>query len=267
MHTASVGFHCPDCVKKGGQRVYRGPGALATQPLLTQILIAVNVAVFLLGVVVSGASAITGGSELLVDYGLIARLPGTTIGYGVGNGEWYRLITSGFLHYGIIHLAVNMYSLWILGGIVERSIGRVKFGIAYFVAILGGAVGALILTPDGLTAGASGAIFGLMGVILAFGRNRGISLSRNPIIPTLVLNLFITFGLSRYISVGGHIGGLIAGFLAGVLLFDVPAWVDGARGTHRGGPARGDVIGMALCGVLAAGLVVAGLAIAMNGTV
>jgi membrane associated rhomboid family serine protease len=261
MHTASVGFHCPECVKKGGQRVYRGPGALATQPLLTQILIAVNVAVFLLGVVVSGAGALDGTSKLVRYGGLVAQgtFDGRTLD-GVAEGQWYRLITSGFLHYGFIHLAFNMYALWILGGLLERSVGRVQLATVYFVALLGGSLGALILSPDALTVGASGAIFGLMGAVLTLGRSRGISIRNSPVLGVLIINLLLTFGLSSFISVGGHIGGLIAGFLAGMLLFELPSHV-GSQGASA--PRRGvdpsAALGLGLCAALGVALFVGGI--------
>jgi len=223
MHQASVGFHCPECVKKTGQKVYRGTGALQTQPILTQILIGVIVLVYLAGIALTGSSAINGSSKLVRYGGLLAQ--GTfdrrTLD-GVAEGQWYRLITSGFLHYGILHLAFNMYALWILGAMLEKTVGRVKLGVVYFVAMLGGSLGALIISPNALTVGASGAIFGLMGAVLALGRSRGISIRQSPVFGVLILNLLLTFGLSSFISVGGHIGGLIAGFLAGMLLFELP---------------------------------------------
>ena len=227
MHQASVGFHCPECVKKGAQKEYRGPAALAgNQPVLTQILIAVNVAVFVVGIIMTGANAVDGTSKLVEHGGLLAQgtFDGRTLD-GVAEGQWYRLITSGFLHYGFIHLAFNMYALWILGGLIEKSVGRVPLAIVYFVSLLGGSLGALIISPDALTVGASGAIFGLMGAVLALGRSRGISIRNSPVLGVLVINLLLTFGLSSVISVGGHIGGLIAGFLAGMVLFELPSRV------------------------------------------
>jgi len=223
MHQASVGFHCPECVKKSGQKVYRGAGGPQTQPILTQILIGVNVLVYLAGIALSGSSAINGSSKLVRYGGLLAQ--GTfdrrTLD-GVAEGQWYRLVTSGFLHYGILHLAFNMYALWILGAMLEKTVGRVQLGVVYFVAMLGGSLGALIVSPNALTVGASGAIFGLMGAVLALGRSRGISIRQSPVFGILILNLLLTFGLSSFISVGGHIGGLIAGFLAGMALFELP---------------------------------------------
>jgi membrane associated rhomboid family serine protease len=263
MHQASVGFHCPECVKQGAQKVYRGPAALAgARPVLTQLLIAVNVAVFLWGVAKTGSSAIDGANELALDGGLIASFRGIPV--GVGDGEWYRIITSGFLHYGIIHLLFNMYALWILGGMLERTVGRVQLGLAYFVSIIGGAVGALLLSPDTLTVGASGGIFGLMGAVLALGRSRGISIRQSPVFGVLILNLLLTFGLSSSISVGGHIGGLAAGFAAGMLLFELPPQIDRGGANRSGGAVSGAVVGLGLSVALGVVLFVAAVAIGQD---
>jgi len=223
MHQASVGFHCPECTKQGKQQVYQGIGALRTRPVLTQVLVAINVAVFLIGVGLDGTAALGGDSgRMQFDYGLIAKF--TSGGYvyrglGVGEGEWYRIVTAGFLHYGIIHLALNMYALWILGSAVEHLGGRLRFGVIYGVSLLGGALGALVLSPGSLTAGASGAIFGLMGAIFLAQRAQGVPFRNSPLLGVLLLNLVFTFGIPG-ISIGGHIGGLVAGGAAGWILFD-----------------------------------------------
>ena len=116
-----------------------------------------------------------------------------------------------------------MYALWILGGLIEKSVGRVPARASCTSCpCWAGPSGALIISPDALTVGASGAIFGLMGAVLALGRSRGISIRNSPVLGVLVINLLLTFGLSSVISVGGHIGGLIAGFLAGMVLFELP---------------------------------------------
>jgi len=270
MNQASVGFHCPECVKKGGQRVYRGVAALQTRPVLTQILIAVNVAVFALGVLLTGPEALLGSSRLAVDGGLIAGVQypsGRTL--GVAYGEWYRLVTSGFLHYGIVHLGFNMYALWILGTMLERAAGRVQFGLVYVVALLAGALGALVVSPDSNTVGASGAIFGLMGATLALGRSRGIGIRESPVFGVLMLNLLITFAIP-YISIGGHIGGLAGGFLAGMALFELPNRMRSPAG-GSGRPAGGGVavrndprvlVGLGLCVVLGVACLAAALVVA-----
>jgi membrane associated rhomboid family serine protease len=253
MHQASVGFHCPECTKAGAQKVYTASAITNAVPMLTRVLIALNVGVFLLDAVLSGGQSLAGGGELVEQGGLIslAQFQNGEL-LGVANGEWYRVITAGFLHYGFIHLAFNMYALYILGGLIERVAGPVRFGVVYFVSLIAGSLGALIVSPDSLTVGASGAVYGLMGAAFALERSRGIPVRNSGIIGVLVINLFITFGLSRYISVGGHIGGLVGGFLSGYILFDL------------GRRIRNDAAALALCGVLAAACFLAALSVAYS---
>jgi membrane associated rhomboid family serine protease len=240
MHQASVGFHCPECVKQGRQRVIRGPGALrAATPILTYVLIAINVAAYVAGVVWTGGSiALSGGSDKLIQKGgLIASMavagPSNHVCVtshavysacdvvGVAHGEWYRVITSGFLHYGIIHIGLNMVALYFLGMIVERVTGRWQFGLIYAVSLLAGSFGALLVSPNALTAGASGAIFGLFGAVFAAARARGIAMRQTGLAGWLVADLAFTF-LIPGISVGGHVGGLVGGFLAGLAMLELP---------------------------------------------
>lgn len=266
MHQASVGFHCPECTKQGKQKVYQGIGSLRARPVLTQILIAANVAIFLLGAALDGSGALGGErGRLQTDFGLVAKLwefggrlytgpyPGSTE-VGVGAGEWYRMLTSGFLHYGIIHLLVNMYALWILGNAVESMAGRLRMGIVYVISLLGGSLGALLLSPDSFTAGASGAIFGMMGAIFVAQRAQGVALRDSPLLGVLFLNLIITFGFPG-ISIGGHLGGLIGGALSGYALFDY--------GRRPGVDKR---VPLAACGVLAIACLAAGVIFAAGHT-
>jgi membrane associated rhomboid family serine protease len=255
MHQASVGFHCPECTKANKQKVYQGIGALRARPILTQILIALNVAVFVVGIAMAGGRALRGSAgDLQFDFGLIAKFvnrSGEVIpGYGVGEGEWYRLVTSGFLHYGIFHLLVNMYALWILGNAVENLGGRLRFAIVYGTSLLAGSLGALVLSPASLTAGASGAIFGMMGAIFLAQRAQGIPFRDSPLLGVLLINLVITFGLGG-ISIGGHLGGLAGGAAAGWILFDY--------GRRPGVDKR---VPLAACGVLAAICLIGGVAFA-----
>ncbi len=253
MTQASVGFHCPECSKKGAQKVYRGPGAMRTRPILTQVLIGINVAVFAIAVAYAPDLAFQGGiTELHFDYSLVAKVqvgPGIFVPFGVGDGEWYRMITSGFLHYGVIHLLFNMYALWILGSAVEHFGGRGRLAAAYGTSIVAGSLGALIVTPDAFTAGASGGVFGLMGAILVAQRLQGVPFRDSPLLGVLGLNLLFTFGISN-ISVGGHIGGLVGGALAGWLLFSPEV------------QRRGPMVGYALCAAVGVACLVGGVVIA-----
>jgi membrane associated rhomboid family serine protease len=194
--------------------VVRTRGAV-TDPTLTYILIGINVAVAL-GEVLGGGSATgsgTVGGGTLIDDGGVSR-------FTVGEGEYWRILTAGFLHFGLLHLAFNMLALYILGGLLEPAIGRLRFGLIYFASLLAGSFGALLLKPEGLTVGASGAVFGLMGAAIVVMRNRGINPMESGIGLWLGLNLLITFTIPG-ISIGGHIGGLLGGGFAALLLFDL----------------------------------------------
>jgi membrane associated rhomboid family serine protease len=225
MHQASVGFHCPECTKKGAQKVYQGVGSLQQRPIVTEVLMGLNIAVFVIGALVVMNGGYFGGSatSFHLDWASTAYTHGnafTGFSGGVGGGEWYRLVTAGFVHFGIIHLAVNMYSLWILGRAAEQYAGRLAFGMIYGVSLLAGSFGSLVMEPQALSAGASGAIFGLMGAMFLAFRAQGIPLSRSPLLSVLIINVFITLSVPN-ISIGAHLGGLIGGAIAGWLFFDL----------------------------------------------
>jgi membrane associated rhomboid family serine protease len=210
MITAPVGFQCPECVK-GAPPVRRYSEIrrpTSTQIAVTTGLIAINVALFLPTLSGGGATGRSANqlTENLALYGPFVR-----------DGEWYRLITSGFLHFGLLHVGFNMFILYQLGLLLEPAFGRVRFALLYFAALLGGSVGALLLSPNALTAGASGAVFGCMGAVVVALRRRGIGILQSNIGGLLVINLVLTFAV-RGISIGGHLGGLAAGAVAGLVL-------------------------------------------------
>jgi membrane associated rhomboid family serine protease len=211
MTSTPVGMRCPECARQTTQvRTMR----TVEDPILTYVLIGINVLVAL-GGILGGASATTGGiggSSLLAD-GSVSRAT-------IADAEYWRLITSGFLHAGFLHLAFNMFALYILGSMLEPAIGRLRFGLIYFVSLLAGSFGALLVEPDAPTVGASGAIFGLMGAAVVVMRNRGISPMESGLGLWIGLNLLITFTIPN-ISIGGHIGGLVGGVVVAFLLFDV----------------------------------------------
>ena len=131
--------------------------------------------------------------------------------HGVAHGEWWRLISAAFLHYGPFHLAINMYSLFFAGTLLEQVIGRWRFALLYLVSGLAGSAGALYCSQNAATVGASGTIFGVLGGLLVLER-RGNIATGGQVAVLIVLNLVLTFALAN-ISIGGHIGGLIAGVL------------------------------------------------------
>ncbi len=238
MNQASVGFHCPECVKTSGQKVVttRTMAARGT-PYVTTTLIAVNVVVYLFSTLTGGGTV--GGApsrQFELDWALIGS--GTVAGgpfglgqaVGVAEGEWYRLVTSGFLHGSILHLAFNMFALWILGRQLEPALGRVNFAAVYVSSLFAGSLGVMILDPNQLTLGASGAVFGLFGYALVGQWARGINPMDSGLGGIIFINLVFTFAVPG-ISIGGHLGGLVGGAAAGVLMdvvrprIDAPVWV------------------------------------------
>jgi membrane associated rhomboid family serine protease len=224
-------------VKGGGQRVHRGVPAF--DPIVTKVLIGLNLLAYLWSTVQGGSP-----TQLSPDAQRLGALFATDVDtqaqklIGVTEGEWYRLITSGFLHHGLIHIGFNMYALWILGPQLERVLGRPRFVTLYFAAMLGGSAGVMLLDPDIATVGASGAVFGLFGAVAVVQRAAG-------------LNIFLTFAISS-ISVGGHVGGLIAGALIG--------WVDVSLVRAR----QPEWVGAVVTGVFALVLAAAAIALASN---
>jgi membrane associated rhomboid family serine protease len=193
MISAPVGFQCRECVK--GAPAVRTMRSLRTDPYVTMALIAINAVVFLARVD-------------QVDIGLF--------GPAVADGDWYRVVTSGFLHYDILHIGFNMVLLWWLGSMLEPALGRVRFAVLYLGALLAGSLGVLLLDPRALTGGASGAVFGLMGAAFLFQRQRGIDPMQTGIGGLIVVNLLLSFRPG--VSIGGHVGGLVGGLLLAWIL-------------------------------------------------
>lgn len=225
MRPASVGFQCPSCVKEGTRstrsaRTAYG-GARSGNPALTsQVLIGINAAVWIL-ILVTG-----GGRSRLVD--LLALRPSSLVGgqaipgyHSVTSGDYWQLLTSMFTHIEITHIGFNMFALYVLGPGLEAALGRTRFLSVYLVSGLAGSASVMWFSaPYGLTLGASGAIFGLMGALLvvavkAHGDVRGI-------LTWIAINFVITFVFSSYISWQGHLGGFIAGVLLGGVLAYAP---------------------------------------------
>ena len=222
---ADIGSQCVECAKKGRPAAStRARDWSARQPtLVTYSLIAINLAVFGWMVARDVENLNPGGritqqqADLALAEQVLVRTNVGTIEFIDVTDEWYRLITSGFLHYGIIHLAFNMFLLFQLGQLLEPPLGRVRFALLYFASMLGGSAGALLLQPNGLHGGASGAVFGLLGAAAVMMYRRGINPLSTGVGTLIVLNLFITFTIGG-ISIGGHIGGLVAGAAAGSMM-------------------------------------------------
>ncbi|SFN17929.1 Membrane associated serine protease, rhomboid family [Pseudonocardia ammonioxydans] len=205
LQPASVGQHCVDCLAGSAGAVPRWrnvAGATRTgRPVIVPGLIAANVAVFVLTVVTAGSLNRNFASPLFAEGSLLPAL--------VANGEYWRLLTSGFLHVGPLHLAFNMVALWIIGREVETVLGRARFGAVYAVSLLGGSAAVMLLSnPLGPTAGASGAVFGLMGALFVLLRR--LKLPAGQVIGVIAINVVISFTIPQ-ISWQGHLGGLLFG--------------------------------------------------------
>lgn len=209
MTVTPVGMRCPECSRDRTQVRRIGTGLQAGAAPATYVLIAVNIAAFVAELAGGGAASFRGGGALIGNAGLN--------GPAVADGEWWRIVTAGFLHAGFLHIALNMFALFILGTLLEPAIGTARFVGVYFVSLLAGSFGALLLDPNETTVGASGAIFGLMSAAFIIARHRGLEQLASQIGFYVILNLAFTFGVPG-ISVGGHLGGLVGGALAGLLV-------------------------------------------------
>jgi membrane associated rhomboid family serine protease len=225
MTFGPVGIRCPDHSGRpqGVERVVRAAqhGSARNSGIVTKWLIGINVGIYLLQLA-QGAPPSGAGGSLYENGALVVSrvwIDGSVI--GLAEGEWWRLFTSMFLHYGPIHLAMNMLALWFIGSVLEQALGPLRYLAIYVVAGLAGAAGALLLgpmrelfnpDPRTMTVGASGAIFGILGAALVLERQRTYVLGGSAI-TLLVLNLAFTFAVPG-ISIGGHLGGLAGGALA-----------------------------------------------------
>lgn len=210
LHEAPVGAHCWECIRAARPPVReRARRWNATAGLVvTKALIALNLAVFVVTALQGGLAG--RGGDLQV------RL--AVFGPFVDAGEWYRLVTSGFVHFGLIHVGFNMVLLYRFGELLEPALGRIRFGALYFAALLAGSAGALLVAPMALTGGASGAVFGLVGAAAVAQHRHGVGIWQSGIGGLLVLNLIFTFAIPN-ISIGGHIGGLLGGAALGAAMF------------------------------------------------
>ena len=257
---APVGFHCPDCLaaarrlrpvgtadgrpaagprrRRSRPVVVSGPAAfnVAKRPVvLTGALAAANLVLFVVSA--AGQRSVWRGIGGLGDIMENGALWGPAIDAG---GEWWRLLTSGFLHANILHVGFNVLLLVLLGAPLERSLGIVRFIVLYLAALLAGSLGALLVSPRAVTVGASGAVFGLMGAHLMVSRAVGRRARDSGVMGLLVLNLITTF-LIPNISIGGHIGGLVGGLLVSWVLLapdrrgQVPRWLASTAGLGLAG--------------------------------
>ena len=200
MTPAPVGLRCPEHsgkpqgiqkVVRPAQRAVTGVGARRPNAV-TMALIGLNVGVFLFELAIGGSPQY-GNNNWIFDHGALFSSATYANGQpaGVAHGEWWRMITAAYLHAGLLHLAVNMVSLYFVGTILEQVIGRWRFALLYFASGVAGSAGALIWNPNAITVGASGAIFGCLGALFVLER-RGIIHSGGQILSLIIVNLVFT---------------------------------------------------------------------------
>ncbi|MFL5873092.1 MAG: rhomboid family intramembrane serine protease [Solirubrobacterales bacterium] len=224
MTPTPVGMRCPECASQR-TRVVRNPtgtpSGFGATPA-TYVLIAINVIVFLVEIAQGGGGLFNEqGSQFVADFSLF--------GPAVAEGEWYRLVTSGFLHANLMHIGFNMLILFFLGRLLEPALGMPRFLVLYFASLLAGSLGALTLDPNAFTLGASGAVFGLAGATFIIARGRGMDALAGQIGFLILFNLFFSLASAR-ISLGAHVGGLIGGVICA---FAIVAGEKGMFGRNR----------------------------------
>lgn len=239
MIPASVGHQCPDCVAEG-RRTQRpalthfGGSQIGMHGYVTKALIGLNVAVFMALTALYGTRVLTGGSTPLHEWGAALGLTVTKAegGYyegalpqfgevltGIHDGGYYRLFTAMFLHYGVIHLALNMWALWVLGRSLEAALGPIRFGALYLICGFGGNVACALLSPYAFSAGASTAIYGLFAAYFFVLRRLG--RDAMSVLPIIAINVVLSFSIPG-ISWQGHLGGLVTGAVCGLGLAYAP---------------------------------------------
>ncbi|MFE0524765.1 rhomboid family intramembrane serine protease [Streptomyces sp. NPDC001260] len=211
MREAAVGHQCPECVREGARSVRQARtafgGRVASAPTVTYVLIALNVLAYL---------GETVRPSIVDRFDMLGTVPAGYLPEGVAHGEWYRLLTGAFLHlpptdgtFGILHIVMNMVSLWNIGRVVEMQLGRVRYLALYLLSALGGSVLVLLIAPTTPTLGASGAIFGLGAAYYVMARRLGADMDAvNRFMAGLLLWLVISAWITSW---QGHLGGLLAG--------------------------------------------------------
>ena len=211
MTPTPVGMRCPECSRE--RTKVKTVRSLSSRPTVTEILIGINVIVFLLETATGAPLGGGGGGSIF----LKGALAGPFIQQ---NHEYWRIITSGFLHDGLLHILFNMVFLYFIGRILEPAIGSFNFTVVYFVSLVAGSFGALLFQPDSYTVGASTACFGLLGALMVVAYYRHIPIWQSGLGPTLAINVVFSLSVNG-ISIGGHLGGFVGGAIAGWLIFEL----------------------------------------------
>ncbi|WP_109522944.1 MULTISPECIES: rhomboid family intramembrane serine protease [Nocardia] len=257
LRPAAVGQHCVDCLgqdQRAAPRMRTVAGAAVARsaiPYVTYALVAANIVVFAITVVQSRSLVDNYyGSPLFAHWMLVPDL--------VAHGQWIRVLGAGFLHWGPLHLAMNMFALWVVGRILEPALGRTRYLAVYLVGLLGGSAASMIFQDsNAAAAGASGAVFGLFGAITVF----LIRVRQNPnqMLILIGINVFISFSVPG-ISLSGHLGGLLAGTLAALGVLFVPEWLRATSQEAMRSIGWASIAVVGLVDLIAIGLAAAALA-------
>lgn len=246
MTPTPVGMRCPECARDRTKVRRMRTRSPSTVPVVTRALLAINVIVFLAEVATGtpiGGVGSSGVGTLFIKGALVGPY------YITDLHQYYRLLTAGFLHESLLHIAFNMWFLFVLGPMLESAVGRLNFTVVYFVSLLAGSFGALLFEPRVPTVGASGALFGMLGALIVVAYYRGISIWQSGLALTLIINIVFSLTVSD-ISIGAHLGGVVAGAVCGWLIVQV-----GERRNLQAAAIAG-------CVVLGAASVVAAIAVA-----
>jgi membrane associated rhomboid family serine protease len=252
MTPTPVGMRCPECMNQR-TRVVRNPtgtpSALGAFPA-TVVLIAINVVVYLVEVLKGSGGLGELGVKTIYEMG---ALWGPAVHEG---GDWWRIVTSGFVHVSVFHIGFNMLLLYFIGRLLEPAIGTLRFTVIYFVCLVAGSFCALWFSPDTVSAGASGAIFGVLGATFVIARGRNLEAVAGQLGFLIIFNLVFTFADGN-ISVGAHVGGLVAGVLCGLLI------VAGEQGRYGRGLSRTNRLAIEIGAMAALGVLSFILALAV----
>jgi membrane associated rhomboid family serine protease len=239
MTPTPVGMRCPECASQR-TRVVRNPHGQATASSgfwanpATFVLIAINVIAYVIEIGAGSGGVDSPSGEIVNKFGLAG-------GY-VNEGEWYRLLTSGFLHASLLHIGFNMLLLFMLGRLLEPALGTVRFTVLYFASLFAGSLGVMILDPNALTLGASGAVFGLFGAGFIIAKERGLDELAVQFAFLIGINLLFSLTANN-VSVGAHLGGLVGGVICALAI------VAGSRGMLGRKPRNAEIAIMAAVGV------------------
>jgi membrane associated rhomboid family serine protease len=249
MTPTPVGMRCPECARERTKVKTVRSGSSA--PVVTQALIVINVLIFV-AETATGAPLGGGGGGTVFNHGLLAG-PLITEAH-----QYQRLLFSGFLHDGLLHILFNMVFLYFMGMILEPAIGSINFAFVYIASLFAGSFGALLFQPGAATIGASGACFGVLGALMVVSRYRGISIWQSGLGVTLLIN--VVFGLTYSgISIGAHVGGFVGGVICGWIVVEL-----GER-RHLQTAALAGCVAVAVVSIAAAIAVAGGHGLTPNG--